>query len=217
MGNGDVPVIFVRWKESRLEKVVSTNNCMATSQSFTLHPHRESPQCEQCCVDWHILRIHRHQWTTCHSCGISIFCQGNGLSCRCNWGVAREPLVQAAGPYHGHLDCEWEHLISRTAAECRPGDLPAFTWYLRASFFDGRWLVWVFLLQNSLKRTLSVSSPLCPYSEQTNRAHPFVCHHCHQMTYRPSTWLRTCQSQKPPAQIPATFLCLVHTCAIASC
>ena len=29
-----------------------------------------------------------------------------------------------------------------------------------------------FLLQNSLKRTLSVSSPLCPYSEQTNCAHP---------------------------------------------
>ena len=26
MGNGDVPVIFVRWEESRLEKVVSTNN-----------------------------------------------------------------------------------------------------------------------------------------------------------------------------------------------
>ena len=26
MGNGDIPVIFVRWEENRLEKVVSTNN-----------------------------------------------------------------------------------------------------------------------------------------------------------------------------------------------
>ena len=36
-----------------------------------------------------------------------------------------------------------------------------------------------FLLQNSLYRTLSVSSPLFPYCEQTNRAYP---------CYRSSSW-----------------------------
>ena len=72
------------------------------------------------------------------------------------------------------------------------------TWYSRASLVGGKLQVCAFLLQNSLYRTLSVSS-LCfrTVSIRTEHILAAICHR-DRTNYQTSSWQRTCLGRTRP-------------------